>query len=84
MNITSTMQRRIQVGILGYGLLMLSPELSNSGLSLHLAAIAGCVAFLVMALHAVVPGSARQSHEPKLQREFEFRKLRLSTPLLQG
>ncbi len=74
-------QRRIQIALLGYGILLLSPELGNSGVLIHLAAIAGCLFFLVMALNSAMPGSSRPSREPKLQRDFHFSKLRLATPL---
>jgi hypothetical protein len=84
MKTTMTKLRRIQIAILGYGLLLLSPQFGDSGILTHLAAIAGCLGFLLMALQAAVPGTARQSHEPKLRRGFQSMRLRLSTPSVQG
>ena len=74
-------QRRIQIALLGYGILLLSPEIASSGVLIHLAAIAGCLFFLVMALNSVVPGASRHSREPTPHRDFHFIKLRLATPL---
>ncbi|HPB73691.1 MAG TPA: hypothetical protein PLY96_00365 [Chromatiaceae bacterium] len=79
-----SMQRRFQIALLGYGILLLSPELGGSGVLIHLAAIVGCLFFLVMALNSAMPGSSRHRREPKLHRDFHFRKLRLATPLPQS
>lgn len=76
-----SMQRRIQIALLGYGILLLSPELGSSGVLIHLAAIAGCLFFLIMALNSAIPSASRPRREPEPRRDFHFRKLRLATPM---
>lgn len=83
-NTANKAQRRIQIALLGYGLLLLSSQFSGFGAVARIAAIAGCLGFLLMALHSSVPGSARPAHGDKKERAFNATMLRLSTPLMHG
>jgi hypothetical protein len=78
-----TTQRRLQVAILGYGLLFLSPQLKDSGTLVILAAMAICLAFILLALHSSVPGQARFSRKENADHTAPFSKMPLATPLTQ-
>jgi hypothetical protein len=80
---TLTSQRRIQVAILGYGLLFLSPQLKESGTLVLLAALAVCLGFILLSLHSAVPGAARPSRKEQQHRPRLFTRMRLVTPLPQ-
>ena len=78
-----TSQRRLQIVILGYGLLMLSPQLKESGPLMLLAALALCLGYLLLSLHSAVPGLARPSRKEPQHRPLLFTRMRLGTPLPQ-
>ncbi len=80
---TLTSQRRLQVVILGYGLLFLSPQLKESGTLVLLAALAVCLGFILLALYSAVPGVARTSRKQHQERPLLFTRMRLVTPLPQ-
>lgn len=80
---TLTTQRRLQVAILGYGLLFLSPQLQEAGTAVLLAALAVCLGFILLALHSSVPGTFRSSRKEHRQRPLLFTRMRLGTPLPQ-
>ncbi|MFZ1575054.1 MAG: hypothetical protein WAT36_07450 [Chromatiaceae bacterium] len=80
---TLTTQRPLQVAILGYGLLFLSPQLQGAGTLMLLAALAVCLGFILLALHSSVPGAARPTRQEHQGRPLLFTRIRLVTPLPQ-
>ncbi|MCC7277021.1 MAG: hypothetical protein IT487_01730 [Chromatiaceae bacterium] len=80
---TLSTQRRLQVAILGYGLLFLSPQLHGAGTLVLLAGLAVCLGFILLALHSSVPGTARPSRQEHQERPRLFTRMRLVTPLPQ-
>ena len=84
MNIkTLTTQRRLQIAILGYGLLFLSPQLHGAGTLVLLAGLAVCLGFILLALHSSVPGNVRPSRQEHQGRPLLSTRMRLVTPLPQ-
>jgi hypothetical protein len=76
-------QRRLQVAILGYGLLFISPQLKDSGTFVMLVAVVICLAFILLALHSSVPGKSRSSRKEGQDLTTPFTKMPLATPLTQ-
>lgn len=84
MNIkTLTTQRRLQIAILGYGLLFLSPQLHGAGTLVLLAGLAVCLGFILLALHSSVPGTVRPSRKEHQHHTLLSTRMRLVTPLPQ-